>query len=172
MDSRLLYGGLILLVAGERGVELVLSRRNASRAMARGGIEHGRGHYPWMVAAHTLFLFSCPLEVWWLGRRFNAGLGVPMLVLVVAAMALRYWAVSTLGERWNTRVIVVPGLEPISAGPYRYLRHPNYLAVVVEIVALPLVHSAWISAFAFSLINAAILSARIPVEDAALARGS
>jgi methyltransferase len=169
MDSRLLYSGLILLVACERAVELVLSRRNAARSIARGGVEHGRGHYPWMVGVHTLFLLACPLEVWWLGRRFEARLGIPMLALVAAAMGLRYWAVTTLGERWNTRVIVEPGLTLIAAGPYRYLRHPNYLAVVIEILALPLVHSAWITATAFSLTNAVVLQTRIRVEEAALA---
>ncbi|MEE2778533.1 MAG: isoprenylcysteine carboxylmethyltransferase family protein [Acidobacteriota bacterium] len=169
MDSRLLYSGLVLLVACERVVELGLSRRNAARAIARGAVEHGRGHYPWMVVAHTLFLLACPLEVWWLGRPFDARLGIPMLALVAAAMGLRYWAVTSLGERWNTRVIVQPGLVPVAAGPYRYLRHPNYLAVVVEILALPLVHSAWITAIAFSLTNVMILQTRIRVEDAALA---
>ena len=92
-----------------------------------------------------------------------------MLVLVVASQALRWWCITTLGPRWNTRVIVVPGLSPVRSGPYRMLRHPNYVAVVVEGVALPLVHAAWITALVFTVLNAALLTARIRTEDAALA---
>ena len=92
-----------------------------------------------------------------------------MLALVVASQALRWWCIATLGRRWNTRVIVVPGLAPVTSGPYRFLRHPNYVAVVVEGIALPLVHAAWITALVFTVLNAALLAVRIRVEDAALA---
>jgi methyltransferase len=98
-------------------------------------------------------------------RPFLPWLGWPMLALVVASQALRWWCVATLGHQWNTRVIVVPGLPLVSAGPYRWLRHPNYVAVVVEVVALPLVHTAWVTALVFTLANAAVL----PVEERALA---
>jgi methyltransferase len=92
-----------------------------------------------------------------------------MLALVVASQALRWWCIATLGRRWNTRVIVVPGMPPVRSGPYQFLRHPNYVAVVVEGVALPLVHAAWITAVVFTVLNAALLAVRIRVEDAALA---
>ena len=97
-------------------------------------------------------------------------LGAPMLVLAALAQGLRWWSIATLGPRWNTRVIVIPKLPRIEAGPYRLLRHPNYLAVVVEGIALPLVHSAWITAVTFTALNALILWVRIRVEDAALDR--
>jgi methyltransferase len=92
-----------------------------------------------------------------------------MTLLVLGSQALRWWCIATLGRRWNTRVIVVPGLAPERAGPYLWLRHPNYVAVVVEGAALPLVHAAWITAVAFTALNAALLAVRIRVEEAALA---
>jgi methyltransferase len=123
-----------------------------------------------MVALHTAFLVAAPLEVALLERPFLPWLGWPMLALVAGAMALRYWAIATLGERWSTRVLVVPGAPAVDSGPYRHLRHPNYLAVVVELAALPLVHSAWATALAVSAANAWILGRRIAREEAALAR--
>lgn len=163
---------LIGLYAVERVAELVVSQRNIARTLARGGQEFGRGHYPWMVALHTGLLLGALVEVWWADRPFIPALGWPMLALAVAAQGLRWWCVATLGESWNTRVVVLPGRPLIHSGPYRWLRHPNYVAVVVEGIALPLVHTAWITAVVFTVLNAAVLRARIPVEDAALARAS
>jgi methyltransferase len=163
------YLALLALVAAERIFELWLSRRNAARAFARGGIELGQAHFRWMRALHAGFLASCALEVVWLGRGFDARLALPMLALVLAAQALRYWAVSTLGPRWNVRVIVVPGEPVVTSGPYRWLRHPNYLAVVIEGLALPLAHGAWLTALAFSALNAWLLTLRIRTEERALA---
>lgn len=160
---------LVGLVAAERLFELRLARRNAVWALARGGIERGRGHYPMMAAMHTLFLVSAPLEVVLLDRPFNPALGLVMLAVVGSTMALRYWVIATLGPRWNTRVICVPGLPPVTSGPFRYLRHPNYLAVVLELAALPLVHGAWWTALGFSIANLAVLRVRIRVEDQAMA---
>jgi methyltransferase len=122
-----------------------------------------------MAAMHAAFLVACVAEVAVADRPFLPWLGWPMLALVVASQALRWWCVATLGHQWNTRVIVVPGLPLVSAGPYRWLRHPNYVAVVVEVVALPLVHTAWVTALVFTLANAAVLAVRIPVEERALA---
>lgn len=170
VDTRLLYTLLIGAVALERLAELALTRRHRAWALARGGVEVGADHYRWMVAVHTLFLVACPLEVWLLERPFVAPLGAAMLLLVAAAMALRYWVVATLGRRWTTSVICIPDLPLVTGGPYRFLSHPNYLAVVVEIAALPLVHGAWLTALVFSLANAVVLRVRIRVEDAALAR--
>jgi methyltransferase len=160
------YHLLLLAVAAERVAELVVSRRNAAWSFAQGGVEHGAGHYSVMVALHTGFLVACAVE----GalRPFTPGLGWPMLALVVAAQALRWWVITTLGHRWNTRVIVIPGLAPVASGPFRLLRHPNYLAVVVEGLALPLVHGAWVTAVGFTVLNALLLRVRIRVEERAL----
>ncbi|WP_340375453.1 isoprenylcysteine carboxylmethyltransferase family protein [Streptomyces sp. SS7] len=163
------YALVLLAVAAERLAELLVARRNAALTLARAGVEHGRGHYPVMVALHTGLLVCCLLEPALAGRPFLPALGWPMLALAVLAQGLRWWCVTTLGPFWNTRVIVVPGARLVAAGPYRFLRHPNYLAVVVEIAALPLVHSAWLTAAVFSLANAALLTVRVRCENTALA---
>jgi methyltransferase len=163
-----LFLGVIGAVALERLGELALSLRNLRWARERGGVEAGRGHYPWMVALHTALLAAAPLEVWYFHRRWIPSLGWTMLALVMATMALRYWAIAALGRRWNTRVVIVPGEPPVLGGPYRFLRHPNYLAVVLEIAALPLIHAAWLTALLFSLANAWILRVRIAAEEKAL----
>ena len=163
---------LLLLAAtgAERIVELVLSTRHARAAFARGGVEYGRGHFPALVALHVGLLLACAAEVVYGNRPFLPWLGWPMLLLVLLSQALRYWCITTLGMQWNTRVIVVPGLTLVTRGPYRWLRHPNYLAVVVEGFALPLVHSAWITAAGFTVLNAVLLLGfRIPTEERALA---
>ncbi len=160
---------LVALVGVERLAELVVSTRNARWSLARGGRETGRGHYPVMVALHTGFLAAMLVEAWVRRPAVPAALAWSMLVVVLASQALRWWCIATLGRRWNTRVIVVPGLPPVTGGPYRLLRHPNYVAVVAEGIALPLVHAAWLTALGFTLANAALLTVRIRVEDAALA---
>jgi methyltransferase len=163
------YVLLVAAVGVERLAELVVATRNARWAFAHGGVESGRGHYPVMAAMHTAFLVACIAEVAIADRPFLPWLGWPMLALVVASQALRWWCVATLGHQWNTRVIVVPGLPLVSGGPYRWLRHPNYVAVVVEVAALPLVHTAWVTALVFTLANAVVLAVRIQVEERALA---
>ena len=169
MSSVTLYVGLVIAVGLERLAELVVSQRHLKWARSRGGVESGRGHYPAMVVLHTGLLVGCVAEVVWLDRPFVPALGWPMLAVLAASQALRWWCVATLGRQWNTRVVVVPGLPLVSAGPYRWLRHPNYVAVVAEGVALPLVHSAWLTAVAFTVLNAAVLTVRIRCEDRALA---
>jgi methyltransferase len=162
------YYLLILAIGIERLVELIVSKRNARWAFAHGGEEFGRGHYPVMLALHTALLLGCVGEVWALHRPFIAWLGWPMLALVALSQALRWWCVATLGHRWNTLVIVMPQAPLVRRGPYRWLHHPNYVAVVVEGVALPLVHTAWLTAACFTLANALLLTVRIRVENAAL----
>ena len=168
MVSRLLYLGLILLVVFQRMTELRLAKRNERLARAAGAVEFGAGHYPVMVTLHTLFLVCCVAEVFLLDRPFAPRAAGAMLLLLGAATALRYWTISTLGERWTTKVLVRPGVPLVGGGPYRFLRHPNYLAVVLEIVALPLVHGAWLTAVVFSVANAILLTVRIRTENAAL----
>lgn len=163
------YAALIVATGLERLVEMVISTRNARAAFLRGGIEYGRAHFPWMVALHTGLLVAALAEVWLLQRPFLPWLGWPMLALVVLSQVLRYWCISALGMQWNTRVIVVPGAQRVTGGPYRFLSHPNYVVVAVEGLALPLVHTAWMTALAFTLLNAVLLVCfRIPVEERAL----
>ena len=163
-----LYVVLILAVAAERVAELVVSRRNLAWARAHGGREYGFGHYPFMVFLHTGLLVACLVEA---GHRpFIPALGWPMFALVVVAQALRWWCITVLGPRWNTRIVVVPGLPLVDRGPYRWMRHPNYVAVVLEGIALPLVHTAWITALVFTVVNAGLLRVRISAENRALAK--
>jgi methyltransferase len=135
---------------------------------ARGGVEVGARSFAWMRALHLAFLPACALETLALDRPFIPALGVPMLALALGAQALRYWAIRSLGDAWNVRVIVAPGVLS-RRGPYRWLRHPNYLAVGIEMFAIPLVHGAWLCALGFSVANAGILRGRIRIEESALA---
>lgn len=169
MTSEVWYLLLVGLVVAERFAELAVARRNSSWAAQRGAVEYGQGHYPPMVLLHTGFLVACLVEVSLAGRPFLPALGWSMLVLVVAAQGLRWWCIATLGRRWNTRVVVLPGAPLVQRGPYRWLAHPNYVAVAVEGVALPLVHTAWLTALVFTVLNAVLLLGfRIPVERRAL----
>lgn len=163
-----LFTALVLLVGLERLAELVLSRRHAAWALARGGVERGGSHYPTMVALHAALLGGALAEAWLADRAFVPVLGWSMLALVLASQALRWWCITSLGSQWNTRVIVVPGLPLVRRGPYGLLPHPNYVAVAVEGLALPLVHGSWVTALVFTLFNAALLKVRIRVEDEAL----
>ena len=165
------YFALVALVVVERLFELYLSARNARRVAARGAIEgESRAFYGAIVLFHALFLAAGPLEVWLFARPFVPALALPATIVVLAAMALRYWAISTLGERWNSRVLVIPGEAPVVGGPYRFVRHPNYVAVYAEVAALPLVHTAWLTAAAATAVNLALLHFRIRHEESALER--
>jgi len=162
------YALLIGAVAVERVAELVVSQRNLEWSRQRGGVEVGVRHYPGMVVLHTGLLAGCLVEAIAMRRRFIRILGWPMLGVVLAAQGLRWWCITTLGRQWNTRVVVVPGAGRVTGGPYRVVPHPNYVAVVAEGVALPLVQTGWITALVFSVLNAALLRTRIRVENAAL----
>ena len=168
MTTHWWFTALIGLVGLERIAELVVSKRNAEWSLDRGGREFGFGHFPFMVFLHTALLVGAVVEVWVADRPFLPALGWPMLALAVASQALRWWCIGTLGRRWNTRIIVVPGLPLVAAGPYRFLRHPNYVAVVVEGFALPLVGTAWVTAVVFTVANAFLLRTRIKAENKAL----
>lgn len=163
------YVSLIALVAVERIAEVVVANRNRAWSRTQGGIEFGAGHYPVMVALHTALLAACLLEPILLHRPFIPALGWSMLAVVVAAQLLRWWCITTLGPQWNTRVIVIPGAARIAGGPYRLFSHPNYVAVIAEGIALPLIHTGWLTALVFTMLNAALLTARINVENTALA---
>ncbi|MGP4055477.1 isoprenylcysteine carboxyl methyltransferase family protein [Mycobacterium sp. 4D054] len=163
-----MYTLFILLIGAERLIELVVARRNARWSFAQGGKEFGRGHYPAMVSMHALLLVSCLVEVATQHLPFLPWLGWPMVAVVAASTATRWWCVATLGRHWNPRLIVIPGAPLVHRGPYRFLHHPNYTAVAVEVAALLLAHSAWWTAVVFTLANAAILRVRITSENHAL----
>jgi methyltransferase len=161
------WGYLALLLA-ERGAEQVLSTRNARRALARGAVEAGRGHWPAMVAFHVLFLGACVAEPVAFPSDWPRAASLAALGPALLAQALRWWAIATLRGRWTTRILVLPGAPPVTGGPYRWIRHPNYLAVAVELAAAPLVLGAWRTAIAFSAGNAVLLAVRIHAEERAL----
>ena len=153
---------LLAFVTLQRLVELPLAHANTRRLLAAGGHEVGASHYPLIVALHAAWLIT----LWWLapGRPID----IPFLLLFLLIEAGRVWVLRTLGNRWTTRIIVVPGEELVATGPYRFVSHPNYLVVVGEIAVLPLVFGLWDLAIIFSLLNAVILTVRIRAENRAL----
>jgi methyltransferase len=174
-SSIVLFTAFVLATGVERVAELVISTRNAAWAFAQGGVESGRGHFPAMVALHTGMLVGALAEVWLLDRPFIPALGFPMLGIALLCQVGRYAVIWSLGRQWNTRVIVVPGLALVRRGLYRFawLRHPNYVIVAIEGIALPLVHTAWITALVFTVLNAILLLGfRIPAEEKALQAAS
>jgi methyltransferase len=155
---------ILLLVTLQRVGELWLSNRNTRRLIERGAKEHAPGHYPLIVALHVAWLVALwwlapprPIQPFWLALFFLVELG-------------RVWVLASLGERWTTRIIVLPDAPLVSRGPYRFTDHPNYLVVVAEILVLPLVFGLWRTALVFSLLNAAVLAVRIRAENRALSR--
>lgn len=158
----------LALLGVERLAEMVVSRRNARLALSQGGVEVGQAHFRLMTLLHAGFFAGCVAEVVLLDRPFLPFLGWPMLILAIAAQGLRYWAIASLGRRWNVRVIVLPGAPVVRGGPYRLVRHPNYLAVVIEGVVVPLIHTAYLTAVVFTLLNAWMLRTRIRCEERAL----
>ena len=167
MSVVLLFVG-VMLVAVQRLLELRLSRRHERALRARGAVERGRGHYPLMVGLHVLWLLSTLVEGLLRGPSIPAWWPVP-LILFLLAQLLRYWTILSLGEYWNTRVLVVPGTRLVARGPYRHLRHPNYVVVAVEIATFPLIFGAWVTALVFSILNGVLLFVRIRTENQALA---
>jgi methyltransferase len=163
-----LYLVFLGLLYAERGLELVVSQRNVRRMRAAGAVEHGRRRFFVMAAFHALFPALAAIEVLLLHRAFPGFAGYAALGVALLAQGLRWWAVRTLGPAWNVRVVVASGREPVTSGPYRFLRHPNYLAVVLEMAAVPLIHGAWLTAVLASVVNAILLADRIRTEERAL----
>ena len=156
---------ILALVTLERLAELWLAARNTRRLIERGAREEGASHYPWLVALHVLWLGA----LWWFapGRPVD-GFWLGMFVLLIIA---RFWVIATLGERWTTRIMVLPDTPLVRRGPYRWFNHPNYLVVIGEIAVLPLVFGLWEIALLFSTVNAVLLTIRVRAEDKALASG-
>lgn len=146
-----------------RLIELTLANRNTRRLLARGGTEVGAGHYPLMVAVHVCWIAALALLV-----PSDVEPNAFLLAAFAVVQVLRIWVIASLGERWTTRIIVLPGAPLVRRGPYRWLRHPNYVVVVLEIALLPLAFGAWDIAVVFSILNAGLLCWRIRIEEQAL----
>lgn len=155
--------GVLAFVTAQRLIELWIAGRNTRRLLAQGAVEHGRGHYWLIVALHSAWL----LALWLLAP--GQPVSIPLLALFAILQLGRIWVLVTLGQRWTTRILVLPGVPRIRRGPYRLTSHPNYLIVVLEIAILPLAFGLIVTALIFSLINALLLSIRIRVEGRALA---
>lgn len=168
MSSAIFFSVIVGLIAIERLAELRVAKRNATWSMQRGGREYGASHYRPMVILHSVLLAGALAEVWIAKPPFYVGLAIAMGLLLIASQALRWWCIRTLGHQWNTKIIIVPGLSAVRSGPYKFLSHPNYVAVVVEGFALPLIHTAWITAIIFTILNAILLRVRIRAENSAL----
>jgi methyltransferase len=156
-----------MMVAVQRLLELRYSRRNERRLRSLGAIERGAGHYPAMVALHALWLVSTLVEGLLRGPEIPVWYPVPLAAFLLV-QPLRYWAILSLGENWNVRILVVPERKLLWSGPYRYLPHPNYVVVTVEVLTFPLIFGVWATALVFSILNAAFLYVRIRAEERAL----
>ena len=154
---------VLLFVIVQRLTELAIAKRNTAAIMAAGGIEHGAGHYPLVVLLHLCWLASLAYFI-----APDQPVNVPLLAVFVVLQLLRVWVLCSLGKRWTTRVIEVPGQKPIDSGLYRWVRHPNYIVVAGEILVLPLAFGAWQLAVLFSMLNGLVLWHRIRVENVAL----
>ncbi len=164
MNVLYLVVGFVIL---QRLIELWLAKKNEKHLLTRGAVEAGGTHYPYLVTLHTLFLVCLVLEVWLMNRPLALWWWIPLGLFAITQL-LRVWILLSLGRFWNTKILVLPGAPVIKRGPYRWVRHPNYVIVVVEFILLPLMFQAYISLVLFSVLNAVMLSIRIPAEEAAL----
>jgi methyltransferase len=168
VGTRLLFLGFVAALGLQRLIELGLSRRNEEWMRQRGGREHAPETYRWIVTLHAAWFAAMLLEVFARGRKFHPRLAALACGLFAAGQALRLTAIRTLGWRWSTRVMTVPGASRVQHGIYRYIRHPNYLGVQLEILAVPLLHSAYLTSAVFGVANALLLRDRIRREEQAL----
>lgn len=159
-----LFVGLIIF---QRITELVIARKNEAWMKKQGAMEFGQGHYPAMVAIHTAFFLFFIAEVTLLNKQLSDYWPV-LLALFLFAQGMRIWALASLGRFWNTKIIILPGAKVIKRGPYKIIKHPNYLIVTIEILVIPLMFNAYITMALFTLLNILILSIRIPAEERAL----
>lgn len=166
MRARTLAPLLLAFLTAQRLVELRRARANERWARAQGAAEYGRAHYPLFFVLHPTWMLFTLLE----GRASRGRVNVPALLVFLAAQPLRAWVMRSLGRYWNTKILIVPNGQRVTAGPFRYLKHPNYAVVALEIASAPLAVGAWRTALAYTVLNAALLLlVRIPAEDRALA---
>lgn len=152
----------------QRLVELWIARRNQQWMLAHGGIEIGAEHYPLLVLMHISFFAGLWTEVVLRGYAISFAWPILLAALIIV-QGIRYWAITSLGRFWNTRIIIIPGADVVRRGPYQFLRHPNYTVVILELALIPLLFNAYITCVAFSILNALVLSYRIRVEEEGLA---
>ena len=157
----------IIILAFQRISELLLAKRNERIVRSKGAIEYDKKGYLVIVVMHITFFISFILEYFFLSRGLNQ-YWIVLLTIFICTQFLRYWAISSLGYYWNTKILITPGSKPVQAGPYKYIKHPNYLAVVIEIAVIPLIFSCYITAVLFSLVNLILLKRRIRIEEKAL----
>ena len=170
--SEVALGALFVVIVIQRISELRLAKRNLAWALDQGGREIEEPHYWMFFVLHTGWLLAWPIEAWLRGPELG-GLWFVWLGGFVAAEGLRYWAIFSLGSRWNTKIVVIEGAPLLRVGPYRFIRHPNYVAVALELACVPLVFDAWITAVVCGVLNAALLlGLRIPAEVAAITSAS
>ena len=163
----MLFWILIGLVIIQRLVELRIAKRNEQRLKSSGAIEAGASHYPFMVAMHSSFFICLIAEVLFTDRPLSPAWPV-LLAIFLAMQVLRVWCLATLGKFWNTKIIILPGANVVKRGPYKWLRHPNYVIVTTELLVFPLIFQAYFTAIVFMALNAWMLSVRIPAEERAL----
>lgn len=155
---------VIPLTIAQRIAELLRSKKNERRLRSAGAVEFGRDHYPAIVTLHTLWFVVMIAELLWIPRQISP-FWPALLPTWVAVEALRFWTLRTLGDRWTTRVLVLPGERPVTTGPFAWIRHPNYVAVAAEILLVPLILGCYVTAITFSIANAVMLMVRIRTEE-------
>jgi methyltransferase len=162
-----MFYAFFLFIVGQRLVELFIARRNEKWMKGQGALEFGKEHYRYIVCMHSLFFLSLLMEVFLLGNQLSPFWKVLFLIFITTQI-IRIWALTSLGKYWNTKIIVLPNANIIRRGPYRFIKHPNYIIVAIELVVIPLLFDAYITAALFTLLNILVLSIRIPAEEKAL----
>lgn len=162
-----LFTVIISIVIVQRLAELLLARRNASKMFLLGAVEHDMKGYKYIVTMHVSFFIVLVLEFIFMNRTLNVFFPY-LFVIFVFAQLLRYWAITSLGVYWNTKIIVLKGSKLIYSGPYKFLKHPNYIAVVIELAVIPLMFSCYVTSLFFTILNLIILKRRIKIETTAL----
>lgn len=158
---------LIAVIIGQRLIELRIAKHNERWMKARGAIELGASHYKWFILVHIAFFISLIIEASWTNVSY-VPINYFLFSLLVITQILRYWCIVTLGRFWNTKIIVLPRVSPIKKGPYKYIKHPNYLVVAIELFVIPLLCQAYVTAILFPILHGILLCVRIPIENKAL----
>ncbi len=162
-----MFAVIVTLVIIQRLIEVVIARRNEKKMLAKGAYEVGASHYPVMITLHVSFFLALIIEVIYVDRGLSP-IFPYLLGIFLVVQALRVWCLASLGQFWNTKIIILPGANVVAKGPYTFIRHPNYVVVCTEILLLPLMFQAYFTAILFTLLNFAMLSVRIPMEEKAL----
>lgn len=163
----MIFSFVISIVILQRLVELVVAKRNENWMLSQGAFEVGAAHYPVMVSMHIAFFISLLAEVIQLDKSLSS-IWISLLIIFLVAQVARIWCLTSLGKFWNTKIIILPGADVVQRGPYKWVRHPNYIIVTTELFVLPLMFGAYLTAIIFTLLNVWMLSVRIPAEEKAL----